>query len=261
MTDITFGVCVSPNFTENFLDNLVWSIVDQRWDNRVDNFEIILVGGSPKIWRYKQEDSLVRIIDFDETIKPAWITKKKNVIGHAAKYNNICLLHDYYELESGWLRGFKSIPDNWNILLNKVHTYEGYRHSDWLVHPDRMQEWIDNVPGVNERLMKLAPHENGPKFISGLPYSTRDLTHVQYISGGYVILKKEILEKVPMNEDLTWGQGEDIEWSNRLAKSGYLYNFNDDMHVICQKPGKWKLTIMTQDLVEDLRKYYGSRPV
>jgi acyl-coenzyme A synthetase/AMP-(fatty) acid ligase len=41
-------------------------------------------------------------IPFDETQKPMWITKKKNLITQNSKYENLVFLHDYIILNNGW---------------------------------------------------------------------------------------------------------------------------------------------------------------
>jgi hypothetical protein len=39
-----------------------------------------------------------------------------------------------------------------------------------------------------------------------------------FISGGYWVAKKSIMMDIPLNEELCWNEGEDIEWSNRLTQ-------------------------------------------
>ena len=46
-----------------------------------------------------------------------------------------------------------------------------------------------------------------------------------YISGGYWIAKKSVMEEEPLNEDVVWGQAEDVEWSDRVREK-YKYVMN-----------------------------------
>jgi len=46
-----------------------------------------------------------------------------------------------------------------------------------------------------------------------------------YISGGYWLAKKYVMEEEPLNEKLGWGESEDVEWSKRvLNKFSYKMN-------------------------------------
>ena len=43
-----------------------------------------------------------------------------------------------------------------------------------------------------------------------------------YISGAYWISKKIISEKYPQNEDLLWGNSDDVEWSLRARNDKFF---------------------------------------
>jgi hypothetical protein len=47
-----------------------------------------------------------------------------------------------------------------------------------------------------------------------------------YISGSYWIAKKQIMNEFPLNENLIWGESEDVEWSNRV-KQKYNFSINE----------------------------------
>ena len=65
--------------------------------------------------------------------------------------------------------------------------------------------------GSNHRIM-LPPYHYNKK-------------HYMYISGGFWIAKKYVMEKEPLNESLDWGESEDIEWSKRVLPK-YNYKIN-----------------------------------
>jgi len=44
-----------------------------------------------------------------------------------------------------------------------------------------------------------------------------------YIPGNFWVAKKNIMQKYPLNENLLWGQAEDIEWSKRVL-GGAIYS-------------------------------------
>ena len=48
-----------------------------------------------------------------------------------------------------------------------------------------------------------------------------------YISGGYWIAKKYVMEEERLDESLGWGEAEDYEWSERvLWNKKYRYKMN-----------------------------------
>ena len=55
-----------------------------------------------------------------------------------------------------------------------------------------------------------------------------------YISGTYWIAKKRVMEEFPLNENLFWGQGEDVEWSKSVTKK---YNFSINPNSIVKLMG------------------------
>jgi hypothetical protein len=55
-----------------------------------------------------------------------------------------------------------------------------------------------------------------------------------YISGNYWVSKKRVMEEEPLDEDLDWGEAEDVEWSNRI-RDKYQYVMNTHSKVKCLK--------------------------
>jgi hypothetical protein len=47
-----------------------------------------------------------------------------------------------------------------------------------------------------------------------------------YISGSYYVIKKRIAIKHKLNEDLIWGQGEDVELCKRIHMDGIIIKCN-----------------------------------
>lgn len=256
--EITFGICASPNGNLDYLENLIYSIKDSYEYAALpeDKMEIIVSGSVPDNRKIKG----VIYLEFDESIKPGWITKKKNDIVRKANYKNVVLLHDYYMLDDFWWKGFRSFEKNypdWKIAMNMVINFEGYRHSDWLVNQKYMDELLKKHPELIDELNQIAPYENGPRWVSGIPYEVNDLSHIQYISGGYIVAKKSVLLDFPLDENLLWGDAEDIEWSERVISKGYTFTLNIYCMNFLQKTGKWHLYQMSNNALECLRKMYA----
>jgi hypothetical protein len=180
----TFGI-ITAGDQEERINKIIDSISSQGILSH--NYEIIIVGKC-----LLKRDNL-KIISFDENIKPGWITRKKNIIAQLSVFNNICLLHDYVEFISGWYKSFEIFGEDWDTCMNPIETINGERYRDWTLWP------VENIP-----------YEDHSKI--------RDM----YISGTYFCVKKSFLLKHPFNENMIWGQGEDVEWSMRTR---FFWNY------------------------------------
>jgi hypothetical protein len=194
----TFGIITSGLDLNNI--NLIYdSILAQKID---DDFELIVIGGkNPNL-------ELVRHFEFDESIKPAWITKKKNLIAEYANYDNICMMHDYVFLYENWYNNFREFGEDWDVCMNSIINHDGQRFRDWITWP----EWCD---------------ENNIIF---LDYEDHSRTEQMYVSGTYFCAKKKFLLDNPFDEQRSWGQSEDVEWSGR-CRHRWNYKCNSDSRV------------------------------
>jgi hypothetical protein len=193
--NFTFGIITSINSC-NYINDIIISIENQN----IPNYEIIIIGQINKdlIHNFKN----TTIIEFNENIKPQWITKKKNIITELSKYENIVFLHDYILFEPNWYNGFIEFDkeySDWEISMCKVKNIDGKRAIDWMGLPNDTK--YGNV--------LLPYHYRNPKGM--------------YIPGNFWIAKKNVMQKYPLNENLLWGQAEDIEWSKRVL-GGAIYS-------------------------------------
>ena len=147
-----------------------------------------------------------------------WITRKKNLITKNAKYDNIVYMHDYYQLESEWYKGFKLIENDWDVCMTKIINLDNTRFRDWCV-------WDDPTlcyPKGKHRIILANYTYNQIKYM--------------YISGGYWVAKKKFMLANPLDESLRWGESEDVEWSLRIRdKFKYVMNINSTVKTLKQK--------------------------
>lgn len=215
----TFGIITSGNNSQvlrSIFDSIYFQIP-------IDKFEIILVGGEPI------EYSNLTHVAFDENQKRMWITKKKNIITDLANYENIVYLHDYIALLPGWYEGQIKRGEDFSVRMDKIINYDGTRFRDWCLWPHN-QEPIDDIVG-RECL---------------IPYETDSLSKYMYISGAYWIAKKSLMLKYPLNEDLSWGEGEDVEWSKQVRlEHDFQMNVNSSVKIL--KPGKDRVFEYTKE--------------
>ena len=85
-----------------------------------------------------------------------------------------------------------------------------------------------------------------------IPYTVKHLSKYMYISGSYWVAKKYVMMEFPLNENLTWGQGEDVLWSKQVREK-YEFNMNTNSSVfiikgvkdrVFNEPNKNKIEIL-----------------
>ena len=216
--NFSFGI-----ITNNVVD---YRIIESIKNQNIDNYEIIVVGGEDK---YKGYD--VKHIPFDES--SGKYTVKKNMITENAVYENIVYLHDYYILSYGWYQGFLKFGNDWDISMNVILNSDGTRFRDWCV-------WDDPdlcFPGGGE----LTSENSNHRIV--LPKYNYNKTQYMYISGGYWVSKKSVMEKESIDETLDWGEAEDVEWSKRVLPK-YSYRMNEHSMVSLLKDKKLSAVVL-----------------
>lgn len=197
--NFTFGIVTTPN-NEQAVNTIIDSIEKQN----IPNYEVIVVGNC------NIDRNNTTVISFNESVKQGWITRKKNVITNFAQYENIVYLHDYIVFEDGWYEGQLKSGNNFKIRMDKIIDINGDRFRDWCL-------WVHN----GNEMDKLVDRD------ALIPYDMTHLSKYMYISGAYWIAKKNVMEEFPLNEDLVWGQGEDVLWSKQVRQK---YDFNMNVH-------------------------------
>lgn len=166
----------------------------------IPEYEIIVIGGKGNKLSVKA-DNIIKV-DFDETQKRAWITKKKNEVVKLCKYENVVMMHDYFIFHRSWYRHYNEFfkEHQYDICCNPILLENGKRdYTDWLT-------WDHPIFG---------------RQIS-LPYHNWSYTKNQYISGGYFIVKKQFLIDNPFDEGLVAGDEEDVKWSLKVRNKAKI---------------------------------------
>jgi hypothetical protein len=188
--DFSFGIVTDGKNVEN-----IKSIIDSINDLHIKNYEIIIVGGDNVY-----NNAYVRHIPFVDNTRSGEISKKKNIITIQSKYENIVYIHDYICFLKDWYSGFIEFGNDFEVCMTKIFNLDNSRYRDWCL-------WLDdarNYVAYNNHL---------------IPYHFTHLSKLMYISGAYWIAKKDFMLKNMLNEKLSWGQGEDVEWSIRARQT------------------------------------------
>lgn len=210
--NFTFGI-ITNGENDVFLNEIIKSIHHQK----IPNYEILIIGNS------EVDGEMVKVIPFDETIKSSWITKKKNIITSESKYDNIVFLHDYVKFLDGWYEGQMDCGNEFFVRMDIVVDNDGQRFRDWCIWPGNGNE-MDSIIGLD----------------CLIPYDISNLSKYMYISGTYWVAKKHVMEEFPLNEDLVWGEMEDVEWSKRVREK-YDFSMNVNSKVYIMKPNKGRV--------------------
>lgn len=258
--NLSIGICISLDTNSEFLLHQlisVYNLVGVKYK------EVILCGQlNDACWKVAEGFSSnvlsIKYIPYEgPPDKPGHITKKKNMIADIAFFDNLVVMHDYLTLPSLFA---EHMPVKFEVYVPPIHNLEGTRHADWMINPEKLQYYINCTPGIAASLMTAAPHENAPKYVNALPYSVKYMTPIQYISGGFICCKTEIMRDNPFNENLYWGDAEDLEWSERIvAKYGLKTTAWDAsvQPVKILKPNKWAVTVMPDHIIKGLKEFYG----
>lgn len=207
---ITFGIV-----TDGKSDSLLWQTIESIRNLEIEQYEVIIIGNT----QIPPGKDLI-IHSFDEQIKPGWITRKKNLLTRYARYEYIAYLHDYIVFDINWYKNFKKVK-SFDVAVCKIINLDGERFRDWTL-------WVDNDIPFDPYIQRTRQ--------ALLPYSVKSLSKYMYISGAFWVAKREFMLENLLNEDLVWGQMEDVEWSKRVRdKTSFVFLKNAKIYLLRQK--------------------------
>lgn len=243
--DFSFGIITdaSPDAISR-----IRVIISSIRSQNIPNHEIIIIGNINNDLNHHLG---IKIIPFDESIKPLWITRKKNMITDHAAYENVVYMHDYFKLDQDWYENWLKFGNNFKVAMNQILNTDGTRYRDWtMCYDDITQECKQNV-GL--------PHDH--RLL--LPYAETGLSKLMYISGAYWVAKKSLMQEFRMDERLSWGEGEDLIWSHRVRER-YPFSMNPESIVhLFDKSRSAIFSLIDNESIQKLRTYiqtHGVRP-
>jgi GT2 family glycosyltransferase len=141
----------------------------------------------------------VRQLVFSERDDRGWITRKKNLICEQAKFSDILICHDRFELAADYFTAWERWGYSYGIAAPRVVLRDGRRGLDWAVASSQNDSWSHG--GL-------------------LDY--RAYSHYAYVPGGATALRKAFWQRFPWNENLYWNEHEDVELCRRAQRDGEL---------------------------------------
>jgi hypothetical protein len=220
--NFTFGIATSGK-TPGMINKTIDSIESMM----KDDYEILIIGGSSD----SINRNFTRVIEFEEGSSDFMISKKKNIITEKSKFNNIVYLHDYIEFSKEWYKNFLEFGNDFDVCVTPIINTDGTRYRDWCLWKDDADKFVS----PNNYL---------------IPYEMIHLSGMMYISGAYWVAKKKFMETHKLNENLKWGQGEDVEWSLRARDfTDFKINIKSPVKLMKYKERIFKETTDEENLV------------
>ena len=190
----TFGM-ITKGERNDWIEEIIQAIHKQK----IPNYEIVVCGTY-----HDRKEKNFTYIPFKERDDKGWITKKKNLIVQAAKYENLCIMHDRIVLDNDWFKGVKKYGNCFELMCVK-QTLRGstLRTGDWITYGGKTLDV--------------------PYGIAKLDYT--DWDEDIYVGGMLTTLKKHIATEAPWDETRYWGE-EDVELTFRQRDLGYIARYN-----------------------------------
>lgn len=200
----SFIICTDGISNKRFYSHIIESIRKQN----IPEYEIIFTVEKTALSFFSMNEVDIKVVYVD-TYKNKQITLKKNEASKYAKYDNLCFIHDYIKLSDNWYEGYKNLGYDWNVSTTKVINSNGTRFWDWCVykHPE-------------------LGHTNVDYDMLATPY--------HYAPGNNFCVKRKFFLENPLNKELCWDDGEDVEWSRRIHEI-WNYKLNKESSVHCLK--------------------------
>jgi len=216
---ITYGIILGSGQEE--LKKAKLSI-DSIYDtvNGYNNFEIIIIGSDlkcPEIFNNKINLKYYFLDVFENG--RILTSKKKNKIFHLAKFNLVTIFHSRII----FTKNYHSLILSKNIefatpKVNFISQQKKYRYLDFGL--------LKSYEILNKK--NIGRVVSGPYINDQYWYLLKN--KVQYIDGGINILNKDLLKyKNIYNDNIAWGEAEDLELSKKIHSEGFLIDFLFDV--------------------------------
>ena len=187
--------------------------------------EVIICGPKPD---GLPADPRVRVIDLDQPEPRGWITRKKNLLAQAARYPNLCLLHDRFEIPSDFFAAMK----RWGPLFGVIGLPNHYQ-------ADRTGEHVIRYADY-QTLLGTAPRSPDERYIynedniCNLDYA--DYQGAPFICGGAYIAKRKLFLAVGQDESLFHCEWEDVAFGLECLRHGVPHRVNPFTSIVSTSP-------------------------
>lgn len=195
----SFGII--SNGSDTSIKN-IQRIINEIQELQIPSYEIIVCGPSSM---QKKINNCILISDDDlvEYCRPP-ITIKKNRLIRSAKYENIALMHDRIFFSNNWYNNIANETNGkFEFVCTKILDDDTKKMEilDWQSFHGSLSSFSDSF---------------------GVKLSKDKWNEDVYIDGGLIIGKKFIMQNNLLNENLFWGEAEDLHYSKQLNLNGVM---------------------------------------
>jgi hypothetical protein len=189
-------------------------------------------------------DDRVRSIDLDRQEPRGWITRKKNRLAAAAQYENLCLLHDRFEVTPAWAAALRAYGPCFSFL-----TFPQVFFAD----TDRRfpQRYADYQVLYQRRgiAQALETHVYAGSHVLYAAYD--DFYDTAFCCGGLYVAKRSLWMQVNQNEALFHCEWEDVSFGLECQRRGLPHRVNPFLTVESLTPHPMALTRIHQMTLPD----------
>lgn len=201
ITKWSFGIVSDGRKNERIM-----SLINTISSFKIPEFEILICGPSPA-------DALppnVKVIDDSPCYVDLRIpiSRKKNLLIKAARFNNLIIMHDRISFPSDWYKKMCIYGNYYDLLCVPILNEDD--------HSKRMIDWV-TYGSTSFEFNKLKLFSRGNSYLNYDEWSEKI-----YVNGGYFQVKRNIISSVMLNPNLYWGEKEDTDMSIRLYDAGVL---------------------------------------
>lgn len=174
----------------------------------------IIVCGPRRDLSFLSDRPHVRYLEFDVEASPRlMITAKKNALVLKMRNPRVVVLHTRIVLDPGCLA---AIPEEFEIASLDIEIASGAGRESYLSFGTTDVQSFGWMP----RRMPASMRQIGKTRYLDL------LRHGQpYIDGGAFIVRRDVFLRCQLDEHLSWGEAEDMEWCRRAVSHGFLVDF------------------------------------
>ncbi len=162
----------------------------------------------------------VRIVGQHITAPPVHITRKKNTLARAARFPNLCIIHDRVLLPLNFYDAVCRFGDNYPLC-----GFQSFYFADqYNLIPRKYSDFNTIEQDLSRELDISAVTRADTALISKLFYCYQHPARSQfghdYLTGSLYLCKKSVWDHCPQNEQLYWNDYEDIEQGIRGSHQG-----------------------------------------
>lgn len=173
-------------------------VIDAIHSLKIPHYEIIIAG----VW---DSEPGITVLSLPDEAGKGLLGSMRNAACAHAHYETLCVIDDDTILEESWYDGFLRFGSDFDAQCARIRNPDGTRVWDWTC-------------------------DGGPRGHTLLDEWDDDF--YIYATGGYILFRRKVWEKIQWNPTLGFGEAEDSEFAYRLKTGGYRIAFNPHCRVL-----------------------------